>query len=117
MKKHISLVLAFVLLALCLTGCATQSANSSSEEDTLSQVMSSGKLVAAFEIGDEPWGYTDPATGNYTGFAVELISGFAASIGVAVERSAPTSLPAAGSVRFIVPDHLPLTRSLRYLAF
>ncbi|HPF54367.1 MAG TPA: ABC transporter substrate-binding protein [Eubacteriales bacterium] len=85
MKKHISLVLAFVLLALCLTGCATQSANSSSEEDTLSQVMSSGKLVAAFEIGDEPWGYTDPATGNYTGFAVELISGFAASIGVAVE--------------------------------
>lgn len=31
------------------------------------------------------------------------------SIGVAVVRSAPTSEPACGSVRFIVPDHSPLT--------
>jgi hypothetical protein len=28
-------------------------------------------------------------------------------IGAAVERSAPTSDPACGSVRFIVPDHSP----------
>src|SRR3546814_8028101 len=38
-------------------------------------------------------------------------------IAVALARSAPRSLPACGSVRFIVPDQAPLTRCGRYLAF
>ena len=39
------------------------------------------------------------------------------SIGTAVLRRAPTSLPACGSVKFIVPDHSPLTSLGRYIAF
>ncbi|PAV93205.1 hypothetical protein WR25_03035 [Diploscapter pachys] len=37
-------------------------------------------------------------------------------IGLAVERSAPTSLPACGSVRFIVPVQAPVARWGRYCA-
>jgi len=85
MKKAIVLILACAMMLSCLGGCADKQAAASETQDVLKKVMDSGKLVVAFEIGNEPWGYTDAESGEYTGFSIDLMSGFAESIGVEIE--------------------------------
>lgn len=85
MRKTIYVVMAIVMLLACMTGCTAQQAAGPEEADVLENVMANGKLVVAFEIGNEPWGYTDSATGELTGFSIDLMTGFADSIGVTIE--------------------------------
>jgi len=49
---------------------------------TLDDILSSGELVICTELGNVPWNYQDPATGEVTGFTTELVQMYADSIGV-----------------------------------
>ncbi len=86
MKKRLFiLTLVLALFVSCLAGCSAKTEAAAESQDLLTKVMESGKLTVAFEIGNEPWGYTDTATGEYVGFSIDLMSGFAKSIGVEIE--------------------------------
>lgn len=85
MKKRLFiLTLVLALLVCCLAGCGSKE-EAAESQDLLEKVMESGKLTVAFEIGNEPWGYTDPESGEYVGFSIDLMTGFAESIGVEIE--------------------------------
>lgn len=85
MKKLFAVLLAITTLVCSLAGCSAQKTTETETQDLLEKVMTSGKLTVAFEIGNEPWGYTDTASGEYTGFSIDLMTGFAEAIGVAIE--------------------------------
>ena len=91
MKRSHKLRLVAILLTLLLaagvfSGCAASSGGGDGSADLLTTVLDRGELVVTLNLGNEPWGYTD-ADGGYAGMAVDLINGFAESIGVTVEFS------------------------------
>ena len=87
MKKMLAVLLVGVMIMVSAIGCGGKGdgADSSGSGDLLSSIMEEGKIVAAIEVGNEPWSYTDPNTNEYTGFSIDMITGFAEAIGVEVE--------------------------------
>lgn len=88
MKKIIVSVLVCIMLFSGLVGCSSAtsaSAGANENKSVLETVKERGKLVVAFEAGNEPWSYTDPSSGQYTGFSIDLMNGFAKAIGVEIE--------------------------------
>ena len=87
MKKMLADLLVGVMIMVSAIGCGGKGdgADSSGSGDLLSSIMEEGKIVAAIEVGNEPWSYTDPNTNEYTGFSIDMITGFAEAIGVEVE--------------------------------
>lgn len=86
MKRRLFiLTLVAAMLVCCLAGCGSKDGEMAEGQDLLEKVMDEGKLKVAFEIGNEPWGYTDPTNGEYVGFSIDLMTGFAESIGVEIE--------------------------------
>ncbi|MCI8505690.1 MAG: amino acid ABC transporter substrate-binding protein [Lachnospiraceae bacterium] len=87
MKKLLSALLAVTMLSMLFAGCGggKDSSDGAAAADQLSTILENGKMVAAIEAGNEPWAYADTDTGEYTGFSIDLISGFAEAIGVEIE--------------------------------
>lgn len=83
-KKLAAAVLATVM-AVSLVGCGSGSKGTENEGDTLSKVLADGKLVAAIEVGSEPFSFMDTATNEYIGFNIDIMNGFCESIGVELE--------------------------------
>lgn len=86
LKKIVALSLMLAMLALtafACTGGTTPAAAGST--DLLANVIAKGKLVAAIEVGSEPFTFADPATGEYIGFNIDIMNGFCESIGVKLE--------------------------------
>lgn len=83
-KKLAAAALATVM-AFSLIGCGSSSSGTEKEEDALSRVLTAGKLVAAIEVGSEPFSYIDTATNEYIGFNIDIMEGFCDSIGVELE--------------------------------
>jgi len=84
--KTVALALVLAMAACMFGGCASSKNSSagSDEQELLSKVTESGKLVVCMNI-TEPWNYIDPTTGEYTGMGIELVEGFADSLGIEVE--------------------------------
>ena len=86
MKKTITVVLVLVMVMLVFTGCGTTSTTTnttgSDGSDLLASVLAKGELVAAIEVGSEPFTFADVNTGEYIGFNIDIMEGFASAIGV-----------------------------------
>lgn len=82
-KKLAAITLAIVM-ACSLTACGGGNA-AGEEADALSRVLDAGKLVAAIEVGSEPFSYMDTETNEYVGFNIDLMQDFCDSIGVELE--------------------------------
>lgn len=87
MKKILAVLLVGMMIMVSAIGCGSDgnASGSSGSGDLLSSIMEEGKITAAIEVGNEPWSYTDPDTNEYTGFSIDMITGFAEAIGVEVE--------------------------------
>ena len=79
--RRVALMTALLLAVGSLGGCASGDGGTAASADLLTTVLDRGELVVTLNLGNEPWGYTD-ADGGYAGMAVDLIEGFAESIGV-----------------------------------
>lgn len=85
MKKRIAVVLTLVM-AFMLVGCGAQTAApAAGGSDRLASVLAEGKLVAAIEVGSEPFTFADVNTGEYIGFNIDIMEGFCSAIGVELE--------------------------------
>lgn len=82
-KKLAAITLAMIM-ACFLAACGGSNA-AGEEEDSLSRVLNAGKLVAAIEVGSEPFSYMDTETNEYVGFNIDLMQDFCDSIGVELE--------------------------------
>ena len=80
-KRIAAVAVLAVAMTLCLTACG---GSSSSEEaaggDLMDKVVANGKLVVTMNTGNSPWTYKDGD--EYDGFAVKLIQGYCAELGV-----------------------------------
>ena len=85
MKKMIAVVLAVLMILSVFAGCSNSSAGSTDNGDVLSAVLDEGKLVAAIEVGSEPFTFADVDTGEYIGFNIDIMEGFCEAIGVELE--------------------------------
>lgn len=84
MKKVIAMIVMVVMVVSLLAGCAGQTAATESS-DLLASVLAKGKLVAAIEVGSEPFTFADVETGEYIGFNIDIMKGFCEAIGVELE--------------------------------
>lgn len=84
MKKVIAMIVMVVMVVSLLAGCAGQTAATDSS-DLLASVLAKGKLVAAIEVGSEPFTFADVETGEYIGFNIDIMKGFCEAIGVELE--------------------------------
>lgn len=91
MKKATLIMMVTLLIAssILIAGCASSNNSSSAatntnSEEVLSQVMTAGKIRVAISLGNQPWCWKD-TDGQIKGLAIDLIQGFADSIGVKVE--------------------------------
>ena len=81
MKKVLAMVLT-VLMVFSIVGCGSQQSGASADTDLLASVLAEGKLVAAIEVGSEPFTFADVETGEYIGFNIDIMEGFCSAIGV-----------------------------------
>ncbi|MPM65887.1 ABC transporter glutamine-binding protein GlnH [bioreactor metagenome] len=108
LKKFITLILAFILIASILTGCAGNSAepNNSEPKDqapagtarTLEEIKESGKIVVGVFSDKKPFGYVDE-NGEYQGYDVYFGNRIAKDLGVEVEY---VPVEAASRVEYLV---------------
>lgn len=84
MKKVLAMVLT-VLMVFSIVGCGSQQSGASADTDLLASVLAEGKLVAAIEVGSEPFTFADVETGEYIGFNIDIMEGFCSAIGVELE--------------------------------
>lgn len=82
-KKLAAITLAMIMA--CFLAACGDSNTAGEEEDSLSRVLNAGKLVAAIEVGSEPFSYMDTETNEYVGFNIDLMQDFCDSIGVELE--------------------------------
>lgn len=82
-KKLAAITLAMIMA--CFLAACGGSNTAGEEEDSLSRVLNAGKLVAAIEVGSEPFSYMDTETNEYVGFNIDLMQDFCDSIGVELE--------------------------------
>ncbi len=80
MQKMKIWVAVIATLLLVVTAVSTSSA-----QDTLQKIKSSGKLDVAVYASVKPLSFVDPQTGDITGFAPDLIRLYAEKLGVKVE--------------------------------
>lgn len=69
MKKFLAVALSLAMV-LSLTACGSKEEKSTSTKDT--GLVTEGKFVVGFDAEYPPYGYMDEATGDYTGFDLEL---------------------------------------------
>lgn len=108
LKKFITLILAFILIASILAGCAGNSAepNNSESKDqapagtarTLEEIKESGKIVVGVFSDKKPFGYVDE-NGEYQGYDVYFGNRIAKDLGVEVEY---VPVEAASRVEYLV---------------
>lgn len=55
---------------------------------TIEQILKKGKLTVSMELGNPPWNFKDPKTGEITGMATELARLYAENLGVELEIKA-----------------------------
>ena len=92
MKKMLAVVLAVLMILSVFAGCSNSSAGSTDNGDVLSAVLDEGKLVAAIEVGSEPFTFADVDTGEYIGFNIDIIT-FQGYPGLFNESDIPTGFP------------------------
>lgn len=83
-------VLAVLILALALTGCAplgnvASPAKTVTTQDALDLVVQRGTLIVSTELGNYPWAYKDPKTGVITGLVIDIARGYATALGVKLQ--------------------------------
>lgn len=78
MRRRITFAVGLIALLLTALTIAAYA-------DTLDDILTRGKLVVCTELGNVPWNYQDPNTGEITGFTTELVQMYADSIGVDLE--------------------------------
>ena len=92
MKKRITLLFVFVLIATLFTGCAKKEEPAPAPEaeaeaeinDQLADIQKAGKLVVGIEGTYPPFNFVDDA-GNYAGYDIDVATAVAEYIGVDVE--------------------------------
>lgn len=84
-KRLMAIFYAASMLLLIASGCTSAGTGTTSEEDLLDAIMRKGKIVVCLNTGNEPWGYMNVENNNIEGMAIDLINGFAESIGVETE--------------------------------
>ena len=89
MKKRITLLFVFVLIATLFTGCAKKEEPAPAPEaeaeaeinDQLADIQKAGKLVVGIEGTYPPFNFVDDA-GNYAGYDIDVATAVAEYIGV-----------------------------------
>ena len=92
MKKRITLLFVFVLIATLFTGCAKKEEPAPAPEaeaeaeinDQLADIQKAGKLVVGIEGTYKPFNFVDD-DGNFAGYDVDVAKAIAEYLGVEVE--------------------------------
>ncbi|MDA8344763.1 MAG: transporter substrate-binding domain-containing protein [Thermaerobacter sp.] len=92
-------------ISALLAGCGSTTAASSGPNDLLAQVQSTHKLTIA-ESAFAPEDFQDPTTKQWTGYDVDILRGFAKSLGATLSI---TSMPFAASIQAVADKRAALT--------
>lgn len=81
MNKKIVSILVCVIFSVLAFGSSLLA----QEKDALDLAVERGKLYVSTELGNAPWAFEDPKTGEITGFTIELVKMYAEELGIGLE--------------------------------
>jgi ABC-type amino acid transport substrate-binding protein len=92
MKKVLLWILAVVVILALVFGSSfffaqkfAQKSGITSSTDALDLALKRGVLYVSTELGNAPWTYADPKTGEITGFTIELARMYTEELGIKLE--------------------------------
>jgi ABC-type amino acid transport substrate-binding protein len=93
MKKVLLWILAVVVILALVFGSsfffaqkfAQKSGITTANKDALDLALERGVLYVSTELGNVPWTYADPKTGEITGFTIDLVKMYTDELGIKLE--------------------------------
>jgi len=77
-----------IMIAVWVLLLSLSMAGFSATTTTMDQILTRGELRVSMELGNPPWNFKDPKTGEITGMATELARMYAKELGVNLEIKA-----------------------------